>query len=60
MTSARAAVAPSGFAFLTSGRSDLITDVIAFVDPLLADDSGDLSHWDPAQLRWVLRRGQVA
>jgi hypothetical protein len=33
--------------------TDLISDVIAFVEPLLADDSGDLSHWDPAQLRWV-------
>jgi hypothetical protein len=33
--------------------SELLAEVIAFVDPLLADDHGGLSHWDPAHLRWV-------
>lgn len=33
--------------------SDLIKGVIAFVDPLLGDESGELSHWDPDQGGWV-------
>jgi len=32
--------------------SKLIEEVITFVDPVLADDNGHLSHWDPKQLRW--------
>lgn len=31
---------------------ELIDDVITLVDPLLVDDEGHLSHWDPKQLRW--------
>jgi predicted nucleotidyltransferase component of viral defense system len=33
--------------------TELIADVIAFVDPLLADDDGLLSHWDQHDLRWL-------
>lgn len=33
--------------------SDLIDGVIGFVDPLLADTSGSLSHWNPATLGWT-------
>ena len=33
--------------------SELIDAVVAFVDPLLADDDGRLSHWDPERLRWL-------
>lgn len=32
--------------------SDLIGGVIAFIEPMLADEYGRLSRWDPAQLRW--------
>jgi hypothetical protein len=35
--------------------ADLITGVIGLVDPLLDDQDDSLSHWDPAQLRWVER-----
>jgi hypothetical protein len=33
--------------------SDLIGEVIDFVDPLLSDEGGVLSHWDPEQLQWI-------
>jgi len=33
--------------------TELIASVIAFVDPLLADDSGGLSYWDQDKLTWV-------
>jgi len=35
--------------------TDLIDDVIAFVDPLIRDDIGQLSTWDPKLLRWTRR-----
>lgn len=33
--------------------TDLIGDVIAFTDPLLADEELRLSHWDPGELAWL-------
>jgi hypothetical protein len=33
--------------------TELIAGVIAFVDPLLADDNGRLSYWDQDKLTWV-------
>ena len=33
--------------------TDLLADVIAFVDALVVDGGGRLSHWDPTLLRWV-------
>jgi predicted nucleotidyltransferase component of viral defense system len=33
--------------------TELIVGVIAFVDPLLVDDSGGLSYWDQDKLTWV-------
>jgi hypothetical protein len=33
--------------------TELIVGVIAFVDPLLVDDSGSLSYWDQDKLTWV-------
>lgn len=33
--------------------TDVIADVMAFVDPLLEDTAGALTHWDHATLRWV-------
>jgi hypothetical protein len=33
--------------------AEVLVDVITFVDSLLADDQGTLSHWDPGRLRWV-------
>lgn len=35
--------------------SEMIDTVIAFVDPILTDDNGNLSHWDPEQLQWLAR-----
>jgi hypothetical protein len=32
---------------------DLIAGVIEFVDPLLADGDGALSHWDYENARWI-------
>jgi hypothetical protein len=32
---------------------DLIAGVVDFVDPLLADEDGVLSHWDYEQMRWI-------
>ena len=32
--------------------TNLIDDVIAFVDPLLVGDD-ELSHWDPGRSQWV-------
>lgn len=31
---------------------DLIADVVAFVDPLTADASGELTSWDPETCSW--------
>lgn len=33
--------------------TDLVADVIAFVDPLIRDDAGMLSAWDPKACRWT-------
>jgi SAM-dependent methyltransferase len=33
---------------------DLLDGVIAFLDPILSDDNGQLSHWDPERLHWRL------
>ena len=33
--------------------TDLINDVIAFVDPLIHDDTDQLSTWDPELRRWT-------
>jgi len=33
--------------------TDLIADVIAFVDPLISDDADLLSTWDPKTCRWA-------
>lgn len=33
--------------------ADLITDVIAFVDPLLADAQGAPSRWDCNSVSWI-------
>jgi hypothetical protein len=33
--------------------SDLIAEVIEFVDPLLADTDKRLSPWDPEQAAWI-------
>jgi hypothetical protein len=33
--------------------SELLADVRAFVDPLLADTTASLEAWDPAALRWT-------
>ncbi len=33
--------------------ADLLADVVGFVDPLLLDEAGALSYWDPAQVRWI-------
>jgi hypothetical protein len=35
---------------------DLLSDVVDFVDPLLGDENGLLSHWDPARAQWVAQR----
>jgi hypothetical protein len=35
--------------------SELIGEVIDFVDSLLSDEDDLLSHWDPEQLQWVSR-----
>lgn len=32
---------------------DMIAEVVAFTDPVLADTSGRLSRWDPSTLRWT-------
>jgi predicted nucleotidyltransferase component of viral defense system len=32
--------------------TDLIAGVIAFVDPILADNSGGYTRWDPERLEW--------
>ncbi len=31
---------------------DLLDGVISFLDPILSDDNGQLSHWDPERLQW--------
>jgi hypothetical protein len=33
--------------------ADLTAGVIQFSDPVIADDSRQLSHWDPKPLRWI-------
>jgi hypothetical protein len=33
--------------------AELIDAVIGFIDPLLTDDRGRYSHWDPAELAWL-------
>ena len=33
--------------------TDLINDVIAYVNPLIRDDTGQFSTWDPALRRWT-------
>jgi hypothetical protein len=33
--------------------SELIAGVIDFIDPLLADEEGRLSYWDPDELAWA-------
>jgi hypothetical protein len=33
--------------------TEVITDITAFVDPLLADDDDRLSHWDHNRLSWA-------
>jgi hypothetical protein len=33
--------------------TELIDDVVAFTDPLLADVEGRFSHWDPEKLAWA-------
>lgn len=33
--------------------SELLADVRAFVDPLVADTTASLEAWDPAALRWT-------
>jgi hypothetical protein len=35
--------------------TELIAGVIEFADPLIADDTNALSHWDPEQLAWTPR-----
>lgn len=35
--------------------TDLIADVISFVDPLLAGNASTLSHWNPDTLAWIPR-----
>ena len=32
---------------------ELIDGVIGFIDPLLADDRGRYSYWDPEELAWL-------
>lgn len=31
---------------------ELVDGVIAFLDPILSDDNGQLSYWDPERLQW--------
>jgi hypothetical protein len=33
--------------------TDLVADAIAFVDPLIRDDAGPLSAWDPETCQWA-------
>jgi hypothetical protein len=35
--------------------ADLLAGVIEFADPLLGDESGAISYWDPEQLQWIER-----
>jgi hypothetical protein len=34
--------------------SELVADLSAFIDPLIADRDGDLETWDPAEVRWTV------